>query len=82
MKKIENNHSNIDSLLNTSKPPIFWKEKPVVKRQLTIWKLEELKNTVYEINNTELLCKTKPQSSKVIFFNFFTKLCRKANSFS
>ena len=82
MKKMENNYSNLDGLLNASKPPIFWKEKPVVRRQLTIWNLEELKYTVYEINNTELLCKKNPHSSKIIFFNFFTRLCKKANSFS
>ena len=43
MKEIENDYNNLDSLLSTSKPPIFWKEKPMVKKQLTIWRLNELK---------------------------------------
>ena len=82
LKKDENNHKNLDTLIDTSKPPIFWKDKPVVKKQLSIWNLDDLKEIFYEINNTELLCKKNPKISKMIFFNFFTKLCKKANNFS
>ena len=82
MKEMEGNYSNLDDLLNASKPPIFWKEKPMVKKQLTIWTLNNLKKTIYEINDIELLCKKNPQISTMIFFNFFTKICRNANNFS
>ena len=73
---------NLDSLLNMCKPPIFWKEKPVVKKQLAIWNLNDLKEIVLDINNTEVLCKKNPQISNSIFFNFFLKICKKASSFS
>jgi len=53
-----------------------------VKKQLSIWSLNNLKKIIGEINNTELLCKKNPQISKVIFFNFFSKICKKANNFS
>ena len=53
----------------------------MVKKQLAIWNLNDLKLTIHEINNTELLCKKNPQISKIIFFNFFTEICKKANSF-
>jgi len=82
MKEIEKNHKNLDNLINSSKPPIFWKEKPMVKKQLKIWKQIDLKKTVYEINDIELLCKKNPQVSKIIFFNFFSKICTQANNFS
>ena len=72
---------NIDALLNTFKPPIFWKEKPLVRKQLTIWKLKDLKEIVSDINNTEILCKKNPKISNSIFFNFFLGICKKANSF-
>jgi len=74
MKEVETNYNNIDSLLNASKPPIFWKEKPMVKKQLTIWSLDDLKTTIHEINDTEVLCKKNPQISKIIFFNFFSEI--------
>ena len=73
---------NIESLLNTIKPPIFWKEKPIVKKQLSIWSTNDLKKAVNEMDNIELLCKKNPEISKIIFFNFFTTLCKKASNFS
>ena len=82
MKELENNHNNLDSLLNSCKPPIFWKDKPIVKKQLAIWKLNDLKKIMHETNDIELLCKKKPYISKIIFFNFFNKLCKKASSYS
>jgi len=82
MKTLEINYNSLDSLLNASKPPIFWKEKPMVKKQLAIWNLNDLKKIIPEINDTEILCKKNPQISKIIFFNFFTTLCKKANNYS
>jgi len=73
---------NLDSLLNACKPPIFWKEKPIVKKQLAIWKLKDLKEIISDINNTEILCKKNPHISNSIFLNLFTEICKKANSFS
>ena len=82
MKEMENNYDNLDSLLNASKPSIFWKEKPIVKKQLTIWNIKKLKKTIDEINNIELRCKKNPQISKIVFFNFFSEVCKKASNFS
>ena len=81
--KAEGNKSNnVDNLINTIKPTIFWKEKPLVKKQLSIWSLNDLKKMIGEINNTELLCKKNPHISKIIFFSFFSHICKKANNFS
>jgi len=82
MKKMQAEYSNLDGLLNASKPPVFWKDKPLIKKQLTIWCADDLKKTSSEISNIEILCKKNPQISKIIFFNFFSKICKKANSFS
>ena len=74
--------NNLDSLISIAKPAIFWKEKPLVKKQLSIWSLDELKNIIVGANDTELLCKKNPQISKAIFFSFFLKICMKANNYS
>tara|TARA_B100000029_G_C17586396_1_gene961265 strand:- start:2091 stop:3110 length:1020 start_codon:yes stop_codon:yes gene_type:complete len=81
IKEQTNKTYNIDTILNSFRPPIFWKEKPLVKKQLTIWKLKDLKEIVSDINNTEVLCKKNPNISNSIFFNFFLGICKKANSF-
>ena len=82
IKKQENKSNNIEHLISISKPAIFWKEKPMVKKQLSIWNLNELEKIVSGINNTEYLCKKNSQASKAIFFNFFLKICIKANNVS
>ena len=82
IKEQKNKSNSLDQLINTSKPAIFWKEKPLVKKQLSIWSVGELERIINGINNTELLCKKNPQISKAIFFNFFLEICTKANNYS
>ena len=82
IKAEENKTNNMENLINGTKPAIFWQEKPLVKKQLSIWNLNDLKKIIIEINNTELLCKKNPKISKIIFFNFFSEICKKANNFS
>ena len=82
MKKKKSELTNLDDLINSTKPLIFWKEKPFIKKQLSIWSLNDLKKMIVEINNTELQCKKNPQISKIIFFNFFSKICKKASNCS
>ena len=82
LKEKSSGKNNLETVINSAKPAIFWKEKNIVKKQLTLWKSIELKKIIAEINQTELLCKQKPQISKIIFFDFFSKLCSKANNYS
>ena len=82
MKEVEENFTSIDNLINSEKPPIFWKDKPNIRKQLSIWKPKDLKEIIIKIDKIELLCKKNPQISKFIFFDFFTTLCKKANSYS
>ena len=82
IKEETNKAHNVDTLLNSCKPPIFWKEKPIVKKQLALWKLNDLKEIISDINKTEILCKKNPNISSSIFLNFFMEICKKANSFS
>ena len=82
IKAEDNKSNNMDSIINATKPAIFWQEKPLVKKQLSIWNLNDLKKIIIEINNTELVCKKNPKISKIIFFNFFSEICKRASNFS
>ena len=61
---------NIDQTLNTFKPPIFWKEKEVVKQQLKQRTLSDIKFLIKKVNNLELLIKKNSQASNQILNNF------------
>ena len=39
-----NKEANVDQVITSFKPPIFWKEKETVKEQIRIWPLKKLKN--------------------------------------
>ena len=83
IKEQENISNNLDSLINDYKPAVFWKEKSLIKKQLSIWNINELKKMISGINTTELLCKKKTHNiSKIIFFSFFLEICAKANNYS
>ena len=61
---------NIDQVLSEFKPPIFWKEKDMIKKQLNSWSLAEIKFMIKKINCLELSVKKNPQISNQIINNF------------
>ena len=64
----ENN--DINKTINSAKPPIFWKDKEIVKIQLGKWKLKELKKLIKNINDIELDVKKNYNNSLYIISNF------------
>ena len=63
-------NKNIDNVIALYKPPIFWKEKETVKKQVNKWVLEDLKNKIYKINDIELLIKKNASTSLNLLSNF------------
>ena len=61
---------NIDQVLSSTKPPIFWKDKENIKIQAKSWKLKDLKNKIYEMNNVETLIKSNSKNSLNIICDF------------
>jgi len=80
--KLANNYSknnNLEITLSESKPPIFWKEKDVVKLQLLRWKPEMIKKLITNICDVELEIKKNSSSSLNILMNFiFNQISSKA----
>ena len=62
--------NSIDQAISSFKPPIFWKDKPVVTQQINSWGLNELKNLIYESNKIEFLIKKNSTIGKNILFDF------------
>ncbi len=61
---------NVDSVITSYKPPIFWKDKDFIKKQLSIWSASEIQKFISELNNLEILIKKNSQISNYIVNNF------------
>jgi len=58
-----------DNLINNYKPPIFWKDKPLVKKQLEKWSKSKIKNLIVNINKTEIFLKKNSSISLMLVFD-------------
>ena len=67
--KLEEN-KDINKTINSAKPPIFWKDKEIVKVQLNKWKPDKIKELIKNINNVELEIKKNYNNSILIITNF------------
>ena len=72
--------NNIDTTILSSKPPVFWKEKEVVKQQLRSWSLNDVKKLIYKINEIELLIKKHNNNSITILFDFIIETVSPINN--
>ena len=75
-----NEKNNIEQAISASKPPVFWKDKPLVIQQIRSWKIEHLKNLIYKTNEIELLIKKNSTIAKNILSDFIINNSRKANN--
>lgn len=60
---INTNKSTIEEAISLYKPPIFWKEKEVIKQQLKLLNSSKTQDLIYKANKIELLIKKRPEIS-------------------
>ena len=61
---------SIDKAISSHKPPIFWKDKDMVKNQLRFWTEKKIKDLIVRICELELLIKKNSMNSINILLNF------------
>ena len=64
------NNKDINSIISSAKPPIFWKDKEITKQQLLNWNPEDLKELIYKVNTIELIVKKNINNSVNLISNF------------
>ena len=79
-KKLVDEKKNIDQAISSFKPPIFWKDKPLVIQQIKSWSKSELKNLIYESNEIEFLIKKNSSVGKNILSDFIINNSKKINN--
>ena len=83
LNKLQNqskDNKNIDQIITSFKPPIFWKDKEIVKEQIKNWSANKIENLIYKINEIELLIKKNSSNSINILFDFIITQSNKTNN--
>ncbi len=74
--------NNLDLAVNNIKPPIFWKEKPIMLQQAKKWQKQTLKEALLYIGHTEeMIKKNSYLNSVTLLKNSITNLCAKTWSY-
>ncbi len=66
LKNIQKEKNNIDEVISSYKPSIFWKEKDLVKQQIKNWSEKEIRGKIYQISNLEILTKKNTSSVNIV----------------
>ena len=61
---------DIDKVFSMTKPPIFWIDKEIVKKQVNLWEINELKKKIYQINEMEMIIKINSKNSLNLVSDF------------
>ena len=67
---IKSNNQDIEKILNSYKPPIFWKEKEIIKKQIDINSLDNLNEFTKIIFDLEKIIKKYPDNALKFMLNF------------
>ena len=72
--------NNIDKTINEAKPSIFWKDKDIVKKQVSFWKVKNIESLIIQINEIELKIKKNSNNAINIILDFIIKNCSQTNN--
>ena len=81
IEKMKQNNSNTETLVSSLKPPIFWKDKPVLIEQTNKWNENKIKKALEKTYTVELQIKTGSAiKNDLLIKNLIIDLCTVANS--
>ena len=63
-------NKNLDSVISSFKPPIFWKDKEIVRKQVNKNDLEKIEDMIFKTNDIELLIKKNSENAINIVSDF------------
>lgn len=85
LKEIENlkdNTSNLESIIASLKPPIFWKDKSILAEQSKMWNKVKINKALNKTYEAEIEIKSNSSIRKdLIIKNLLVSLCMEANAF-
>ena len=70
LKETTQSQNNIDDAISNYKPPIFWKDKEIVKQHMKYWSLKSTNELIFKLNEIELILKKQTTNSINILCDF------------
>jgi len=80
LKKLFVQIGDTKETINNFRPPVFWKDKEIVQKQMEIWSTEKIYNLLDEITKIEINFKKNFDLSNNIIFDYILNTSNKANS--
>ena len=72
-------NQNLENIISTHKPPIFWKDKELVKKQIKSWTIKTTLELIDDINKVEILVKKNSQNAVNILSDFIINTSKTNN---
>ena len=63
-------NKNIDQIISEARPPIFWKDKEIVKKQIMNWSTKSLENLIFQLNKIEIQIKRNSNNALNLILDF------------
>ena len=73
-------NNNLEKIISSFKPPIFWKEKDIVKQQIKVLDSKKIENLIIDTNDLEYQIKKNPSISTFLLTNFILEKTLEANN--
>jgi len=67
-------NKDLNQTILEAKPPIFWKDKQIIKDQLQMWKINQIKKFIYELSELEISVKKNPLISLQLVNDYIFKI--------
>ena len=80
LKSAMTQNNNLDLAISSYKPPIFWKEKDIVKQQLKILDFNKIQDLITNTNEIEYQIKKNPGVSTLLLTNFILEKTLNTNN--
>ena len=81
IENLKQSGQNTEAVISNLKPPVFWKDKPMILSQSRKWNKEKIQNALKKTLEIEIDLKTKNIRNKdVLIKNLIVELCVSANA--
>ena len=70
LRKSYEKNKDLELTIDNFKPPIFWKEKEITKKQIFNWSIKDLRTLIYRLSQLELLAKKNLDNSVYLITDF------------